>query len=190
MNNNPLARVSSPTPHTAIWGPYLLLPPGRASRVSAGIWDGKLNYASELEARQQEATEAQNPLETTGSDKQKRFSLAVQANKYATGQNPVDVHQAWLLSLGKSHWFLVGALPLSPSRFMLESVELHFSNRDIAADGSVYRADIHLGFIENTLLRTPRTGVDEGGSAAHAGPSPAAKKAEALFSSSSTLSLA
>lgn len=180
---NILSSVSSPTPHTAMWGPYLLLPPGRANRASAGIWDGKLNFTSEREAGQQEAVEAQNPLEPKEGDKQKQFSLAVQVNKYATGQDPVDVHHAWMLSLGKSHWFFVGALPISSSRFMLEAVEFHFSNRDLAADGSVYRADLHLSFIENTLLRSSRAGADDEGGSASAGPGKAAKKEEAFSSS-------
>ncbi len=184
--SNILSSLNALCPYTAMWGAYLLLPPGRANTASAGIWDGVLNYASELEAEQQETAEAQNPLEAKGGDKQKQFTISVQVNKYATGQNPVDVHQAWMRGLGKSNYFFVGALPISSSRFMLESVELHFSNRDIAADGSVYRADIHLSFVEDTLLRMPCGKAEEteagGTSAAKAGANKAAKKAEASLS--------
>lgn len=180
---NLLSNLNTLCPYTAMWGTYLLLPPGRANIASEGIWDGVLSYASELEAEQQETAEAQNPLEVKGGDKQKQFSISVQVNKYATGQNPVDVHQAWMRSLGKSNYFFVGALPISRSRFMLQSVELHFTNLDLAADGSVYRADIYLSFAEDILLRVPCDTVEEteegGKSAAKVGAKKAAKKAEA-----------
>lgn len=176
---NLLSSLNSLCPYTAMWGAYLLLPPGRANIASAGIWDGMLNYASELEIAQQETAEAQNPLESKGGDRQKQFSLSVQVNKYATGQNPVDVHQAWMRSLGKTNYFFVGALPISPSRFMLTGVELHFTNRDIAADGSVYRADIYLTFAEDVLLRVPCNDAKADKSAVKVGAKKAAKKAEA-----------
>lgn len=180
---NRLSSLSSLCPYTAMWGTHLLLPPGRANIASAGIWDGVLNYTSELEAEQQETAEAQNPLETKGGDKQKEFTISVQVNKYATGQNPVDVHQSWMRSLGKTNYFFVGAMPLSRSRFMLTGVEFHFTNRDIAADGSVYRADIFLSFAEDILLRVPCETVQEDtegkASAVKVGAKKAAKKAEA-----------
>ncbi len=176
---NLLSSVNSLCSYTAMWGSYLLLPPGRANVASAGIWDGVLNYASELEVEQQETAEAQNPLESKGGDRQKQFSLSVQVNKYATGQNPVDVHQSWMRSLGKTNYFFVGALPISPSRFMLTGVELHFTNRDIAADGSVYRADIYLTFAEDILLRVPCNDAKADKSAVKVGAKKAAKKAEA-----------
>lgn len=155
-------KVTQHSPVNAMWGNYLLFPPGKAyGNFSAGSWDGVFNYTSELDAEQQETTEAQNPIDTKGGDKQKEFSIRVEANKYATGRNPLGIYRRWIQALGKSARFYIGSKPIDGSRYILKRVNIEFGKEDIAADGSPFRVFIDLEFIENTILRKSSNGVED-----------------------------
>lgn len=160
----------------AMWGAHLLMPAGsKLGVLSSGIWDGYLRLTSELDAEQIETTEAQNPLDVKGGDKPKEFSIQLQVSKLGTGSDPLVVAQAWQRSLGQSHLFFVGALPISSSQFILKHVDMFFAYEDTAADGSPLRCDIGLEFVEDVVLAVAsRTQKEEKPSE---GASSAAKKA-------------
>lgn len=155
-------QINKQSPVNAMWGDFLLFPPGKAyGKASAGIWDGVFNYTAELDAEQLETTEAQNPIDTKGGDKQKEFAIRVEANKYATGQNPLSIYKRWIEALGQAARFYIGLAPIDGSRYILQRVNLDFGKEDIAADGSPFRVFIDLEFIENTILRKSSNGVED-----------------------------
>ena len=162
-----------------------MLPGQNDSALSSGIWDGKLNYKAEIDATQQDTTEAQNPINNTKEDKQKTFSIRVEVNKLATGQNPLEVHKALSESLGQKAYFFIGGSPIDKSYYFLKSVELRYSNIDISRNGSPYRAEIMLEFVEDVVMRVEQekaketTTKDGKKTASKVSPSKAAKKAEA-----------
>lgn len=180
-----ISKINKLSPANAMWGDMALMPPGKAyGTASAGIWDGVFNYTAELDAEQQETTEAQNPLDVKGGDKQKGFSISVEVNKYATGQNPLAVYSRWIKALGKSSRFFIGTAPIDGSRYILKRVEIDFTNDDIAATGEPFRVFLSLEFIEDTILRISSKGVEDEGdttkkTASTVGPKKAEKKAEA-----------
>lgn len=183
------SQLNKHSPATATWGEMLLLPPGKPyGKSSAGIWNGEINYSNELDAEQQETTEAQNPLDVKGGDKQKSFTISVEVNSYATGQNPLAVYNRWIQAIGKSARFYIGRAPIDGSRYILKRVDIDFSNEDIAASGAPFRVFLSLEFVEYTLLRISSQSVEalENENAAAAkktaskvGPKKAEKKAEA-----------
>lgn len=138
----------------AMWGTHVFMRPGqKADNFSSGSWDGVINYKREIDAQQQTTTEAQNPINNKGDDKQKSFSINIEVNKFATGRDPLTVHKQLKKSLGKKSYFFIGSIPIDNSYYYLKSAELRFSNIDIAADGSVYRAFIVLEFVEDVIMR-------------------------------------
>lgn len=182
-----LSAINSISPAQAMWGLHLLMPPGKYDIASSGIWDGIITHTSELDIEQQDTTEAQNPLDVKGGDKQKSFSINVQVNKLATGQDPLSVYASWVRDIGKSYPFFIGAVPIDASVYRLQSVNLSFQNADIAPNGAAFRVDIALDFEENTILRVASKGVEENENedrstkkktASNVGASKAAKDAE------------
>lgn len=157
-----LSKVNSIAPAQAMWGLHLLMPAGKSyGAISSGMWDGAITYTSEIDAEQQETTEAQNPLDVKGGDKQRSFSITVEVNKLATGQDPLTVHALWCTSIGKTAPFFLGTIPLDGSKYRLKSVNLNLQNAYFAPDGSVYRATIGLDFEEDTILRITSKGVED-----------------------------
>lgn len=174
-----LSTVNTRNISTAFWGTHLLAPAGRnLSIFYAGTWDGVLNYTRESDIEQQETTEAQNPLDYKGADKEKSFSITVTVNKLATGHDPLSVYKDWARDLGKKSRFFVGLVPIDTSAYILQRVEMQYQNADIAVSGAAYRMTITLTFAEDTLLQTkqPQDAAKE--SAADIKPSKAAKQAE------------
>ncbi len=144
------------------WGPHVFVAPGTTGdMVGSGTWDRTFQWHSELDVLQSESTEAQNPLIMRGGDRPKEFSIKVQVLQQATGQPPMAVYKAWMLSLGSKYPFFVGLLPMGTSRYILRRAELAFANRDIHPSGAPYRADITLFFAEDTLLEVPNQDVEE-----------------------------
>lgn len=173
----------SGAPTQAMWGSHLFMLPGTKSKNSSGTWDGQFSYKAECDVQQQETTEAQNPINNTGEDKQKSFSIRIVVNKLADGLDPLVVHKSLCASQGKKSYFYIGSKPIDSSYYFLKGVELHYSNIDIAPDGTPYRADITLSFIEDVIMRKEKSkGVSTTSSgkksAAKVGASKDAKKAE------------
>lgn len=138
----------------AMWRTHLLLPAGgKIAPMGSGIWDGILNYSAGLDITQEETTEGQNPLDKKGGDKQKDFSIRVEVNKLADGTNPLLTYKHWQASLGKKGYFFVGNVPIDKSMYILKRVELSYANKDIAADGSPFRAEIILSFVEDVIQK-------------------------------------
>ncbi len=169
----------------AMWGSHLFALPGNNSRNSSGAWDGQFSYKSELDVEQQETTEAQNPINSTGEDKQKSFSIRVEVNRLAGGLDPLAVHKSLCSSMGKKSRFYIGSTPIDKSTYFLKDVELHYSNGDIAPDGTPFRADITLSFVEDVIMRKeqekskePTTTENGKKSASKVGANKDAKKAE------------
>lgn len=183
--------ISSASPIQAMWGKMIILPPGKADIVSAGSWDGHINWHSELDTQQEETVEAQNQIRVTDEEKAKSFSLTLLVNEYASGQSPINIHQRWLNELGKKNLFFIGLIPLGKTPFILEGVELAFNNSDIAAGGAAFQAQISLSFLEDVIIKTQAKKQKEENktakSAKSAGVKKAAKKAEAEASSKSDL---
>lgn len=146
----------SSAPAQAMWGEHLFMLPGNNSRHSSGSWDGQFSYKAECDMQQQETTEAQNPINNTGEDKQKSFSVRLTVNKLADGLDPLEVHKSLCASQGKKSRFFIGAEPIDKSYYFLKGVELRFSNIDIAQDGKPYRAEITLSFVEDVIMRTEK----------------------------------
>lgn len=145
--------VNQLAPSQAMWGLHLIMPAGSSvDAVSSGIWDGKLTLSDELDAEQLDATEAEAPIHIFAPDKPRDFSITLQISQLATGQPPLVVIHQWMQDLGKSYYFLLGAVPLSTSQYILKSVEFSFSYADTSADGSPLRADVTLSFVEDTVL--------------------------------------
>ncbi len=139
---------------TAMWRAHLLLPAGgKIAPMGSGTWDGTLTYTSELDIEQEETTEAQNPLDKKGGDVAKEFSIRVDVNKIADGSTPLVVYKGWQCDLGKKGYFFIGNIPIDSSMYILKQVEISFNNKDIAADGSPYRADIMLTFVEDVVQK-------------------------------------
>lgn len=179
-----LSTINSYSPAQAMWGLHLLMPPGKYDEVSSGIWDGVITYSSEIDAEQQETTEAQNPIDQKGGDKQKSFSITVQVNKLATGQDPLLIYSLWVAEIGKCYPFFIGALPIDTSNYRLKSVGMSFQNADIAPDGAAFRIDINLDFEEDIILRKKKETNESGDTkktASNVGASKAAKKTENIW---------
>ncbi len=149
-----ISQLNRLAPAQGMWGKHLLMPAGSsiAGIVSSGIWDGAQQLTAELDVEQQETTEAQNPLDVKGGDKSREFTINVQVTTLGTGQNPIVVYNSWHRDLGKSYYFFNGALPIDTSQYILQTVELHFTYLDTAADGTPLRADISLTFVEDAIL--------------------------------------
>lgn len=140
-------------PAQAMWGLHLIMPAGSTlDCVSSGVWDGELTLSDELDAERLEATEAEAPIHIFAPDKARDFSITLQISQLATGQPPITVIHQWMQDLGKSYYFLLGAIPLSTSQYILKTVEFSFSYTDTAADGSPLRATVTLSFAEDTVL--------------------------------------
>lgn len=144
---------NSGAPTQAMWGSHLFMLPGNKRKDSSGSWDGQFSYKAECDVQQQETTEAQNPINNTGEDKQKSFSIRIVVNKLADGLDPLAVHKSLCASEGKKSHFYLGSKPIDSSYYFLQDVELHYSNIDIAPDGTPYRADITLSFVEDVIMR-------------------------------------
>ena len=173
---NVLATALSVVP-TGMWGKHILLPACRPlSIVGSGIWDGLINHARELDANPMDTTEAQNPLEVRGGDKPREFSITVMVFRNTDGQSPMTVYQAWQLDQGKSNYFFMGLQPLDSSQYILKGTELNCGVEDFDAAGEMYRADITLTFVEDTILKIGTKKLKEEKS--RKGPSKAKKKAE------------
>lgn len=181
MAANTTAKATAPA--QAMWGEHLFMLPGNNSRNSSGAWDGQFSYKSELDLQQQETTEAQNPINSTGEDKQKSFSIRLEVNKLADGLDPLAVHKSLCASQGKKSRFFIGSKPIDTSYYFLQGVELRYSNIDISPDGSPYRAEITLSFTEDVVMRTEKkensvyTTESGSKSASKVGASKSAKKA-------------
>lgn len=182
-----IATVGTGAVAQAMWGSHLFALPGNNSKNSSGSWDGQFSYKSELDVKQQETTEAQNPINNTGEDKQKSFSIRVVVNELAGGKDPLKVHKSLCESLGKKSRFYIGSKPIDTSYYFLKGVELHYANADIAPDGTPYRADITLSFVEDVIMRKEQKDSKEPSasskgsgkkSASKVGASKDAKKAE------------
>jgi hypothetical protein len=157
-----LSTVNALTPAQAMWGKHLFMPPGQKyDIVSSGSWDGNINYKSEIDATQQATTEAQEPINKKGDDKQKSFSINIVVNKLASGLDPLTVHKSLCKSLGKKSYFFIGGVPIDKSYYFLQSVELRYSNIDIAPDGTPYRAEISLAFVEDIIMRVQQQKAKE-----------------------------
>lgn len=182
MNLNNLAAAFNTRSHaTAMWRTHLLFPAGgKIAPMGSGIWDGSLNYSSELDIEQEETTEGQNPLDKKGGELAKEFSIRVQVNKIADGTSPLATYKKWQDSLGKKGYFFIGGAPIDNSMYILKRVEISFSNVDIAADGSPYRADIMLSFVEDVVQKKVDAEIKEQAAAGDTKKtvSKAAKKAE------------
>lgn len=177
MNLNSIAAaLNARSQATAMWRTHLLLPAGgKIAPAGSGIWKGTLTYTSELNIEQEETTEGQNPLDNKGGDIPKEFFIQVEVNKIADGTNPLATYKKWQDSLGKKGYFFIGNTPIDTSMYILRQVEISFSNKDIAADGSPYRADIMLTFNEDVVQKKVDAEIKE---TAAATVSKAAKKAE------------
>lgn len=157
-----LSTVNALAPAQAMWGLHLFMPPGQTLDIlSSGTWDGLINYKSEADAQQQTTTEAQNPINKEQEDKQKSFSIKIEVNKLASGLDPLTIHKSLCKSLGTKSHFFIGALPIDTSYYFLKSVELRFSNSDIAPDGTPFRADISLQFEEDVIMRVEQKKAKE-----------------------------
>lgn len=179
-----LTKINSLSPAQAMWGVHLFMRPGQKIDIlSSGSWDGVITYKREIDAQQQTTTEAQNPINKSGEDRQKSFSINIEVNKLASGKDPLTVHKSLMKSLGKKSLFFIGALPIDSSYYFLKSVEVRYSNIDIAADGSVYRAFMVLEFVEDVIMRVEKKTSENSKNtgkptASQTGASKAAKKAE------------
>lgn len=180
-----LTKVNSVAPAQAMWGVHLFMPPGKSyDAVSSGTWDGKITLTNEIDAKQQETTEAQNPINKEDGDKQKSFTISVEVNKLATGQDPLTVHKFLCNSIGKKSYFFIGSIPIDTSYYFLKNVELRYSNIDIAPNGDPYRAEITLSFVEDVIMRVeqkntqkPTQSSSGGQTASNVGASNDAKRA-------------
>lgn len=173
---NILAAINSRSLATAMWRTHLLLPAGgKLAPAGSGIWDGVLNYSAGLEVTQEETTEGQNPLDKKGGDKPKDFSIRVEVNKIADGTSPLFTYKKWQNSLGKKGYFFIGNLPLDLSMYILKRVEFSYSNKDIAANGEPYRAEIILSFVEDVVQKKADNAIKDDTKKT---PSKAAKNAE------------
>lgn len=144
------------------WGLHLMAVPGAALElVCSGTWDGNINYSTEIDAEQEETTEAQNPIYVKGGDKPREFEIRVIVETLATGQDPLGVYKAWMRDLGKSNYFFMGMLPIDRSMYILRRVQYYMVNADIAADGTPRRAEITLSFAEDTILKVANKEVKE-----------------------------
>lgn len=162
---------------TGIWGKHVLYPACRPlSVVGSGIWDGLINHVRELDVDPMDTTEAQNPLEVRGGDKPREFSITVMVFRNTDGQSPMTVYQAWQKDQGKSNYFFMGLQPLDMSQYILKGTELNCDAEDFDANGEMFRADITLTFVEDTILKIATKKLKEEND--RKGPSKAKKKAD------------
>lgn len=139
----------------AFWGTHLLRV---TEKQLQPIIDG-LGLASELDYDELQTTEAQNPLNVRGGDRQKSFPVTFAVSRHTGGFDPVFEYQAWVRDLGKSMPFIVQYRPFGPKRLVLENVGMH--DVDFGAGGEMIYAQISAVFTEDMPATTLAKEVTE-----------------------------
>lgn len=126
----------------AIWGVHVF----RVSENSILPLSDGIHFASELDYDELNTTEAQNPLNIKGGDRQKHFSLLSPCSVHLGNLNPLIEYNQWQRDLGKSLPFLLGGLPFGAWRMILVNVRMENTQW---VEGNIISADLILDFQED-----------------------------------------
>lgn len=152
----------------AFWGHHVLL---ATARCIQPIMDG-LNLKSELDVSQEMSTEAQNPLDVKGGDKQKSFQIRTLAAIHAGTIDPMIWYNQFVRDLGKSMPFILGIMPMGALRMVLQKVTME--DVMFGSAGNIISAYITLDFVEDMPTTAKAQEVKD-----QSGISKAEKKAKA-----------
>lgn len=149
----------------AFWGYHIFTTSERHIR---SIVNG-LQLSSELNVEQQSATEAQNPLNIKGGNKQRSFQIKTVS---ASGGDPLLEYNQLVRDCGMSLPFIVGYMPFGGLRVILQKVSM--SDVEFGPSG-ILSAALTMDFIEDmqATVRAKEVKKDNKGIA------PAEKKAKA-----------
>lgn len=137
------------------------------------ILDG-LRQSSELDVRQQETTESQNPLDVKGGDRPAGIRIRTKAEILGGGKDPMSEYNSWVRDLGKSFPLIVGVMPFGPERLILKSVSME--ETEWGSAGNIREAALSLDFVEDAPVCTAAKDIKEEKS--KNGPSKGEKKAK------------